>query len=503
MSVRSVSDGSDDHCAGKSMEPPPLPGLLVLGGQSGEVQLNSLETFGFENCSIPPLPETRYSFGTFIAPTQPPQLAVCGGWWMGKPSSTDCLTLNVKSGQWERGTFTNGLLGDGVRGVINIEGQGVFIIHNTGMSFLAPGSDTWTPGPPFPSPAECGCTIKDDRFVTVHMNDSHNVREYFVKNGEAEAEASDAWPSLLTKRRAPGCGATLYHLIVAGGVSNWDEVLATVEIFHIEKKSLRVGGSMTQARAFFNIVPVGSTHPRLLAIGGQTETSTLHSSEWWEEEEDRWQEGPSLSTGRSSFSALMALPHHVCSDLDPITHTCPGAANTQTCSLPTMTSGTSTNINFKRYNGLREALLSQNGWTLYCKFPFLLTLYLIVKRDQRPFETFPKIYLFWGSGTQKQIEAMNIFCTSWTILHPIDFLECPFYFFPIRRFGPCMWDPRWPVCLPNITRQQPHLWRKQMPIAGTSIGSHDDGRIHRCKFNTSDWQNKNKDLKGCMFALYR
>ena len=118
---------------GDSLEPPSPPGLLVLGGQTKEGPLSSVETFGFENCTIPPLPETRYAFGSFIAPTQPPQLAVCGGWWMGKPNSTDCLTLNVTSGQWERGTFTNGLLGDGVRGVVEVEGQGVFVVHSNGI----------------------------------------------------------------------------------------------------------------------------------------------------------------------------------------------------------------------------------------------------------------------------------------------------------------------------------------------------------------------------------
>ena len=55
---------------------------------------------------------------------------------MGKPNSTDCLTFDVTSGQWERGVFTNGLLGDGVRGVINIYKQGIFVIHSSGMSFL-------------------------------------------------------------------------------------------------------------------------------------------------------------------------------------------------------------------------------------------------------------------------------------------------------------------------------------------------------------------------------
>merc|ERR1719167_258844 len=118
---------------GTSLEPTPPPGLLVLGGQSQEGQLSSVETFGFENCTIPPLPESRYGFGSFLTPTDPPQLAVCGGWWMGKPNSSDCLTLNVVSGQWERGMFTNGLLEDGVQGVINLDGEGIFVVHSNGI----------------------------------------------------------------------------------------------------------------------------------------------------------------------------------------------------------------------------------------------------------------------------------------------------------------------------------------------------------------------------------
>ena len=314
------------------MEPAPPPGLLLLGGQSAEGQLASIESFGFENCSIPPLPETRYSFGSFIVPTQPPQLAVCGGWWMGKPTSTDCLTLNVASVQWERGRFTNGLFGDGVQGVINMEGQGVFVVHNTGLSFLAPGSQSWVAGPAFPAPAECGCNISSTNFVTIHMNDTYNVREYSVTNGGAELQPIDSWPNLLTKRHGPGCGATSYHLVVAGGVSGLDEVLTSVEVFNIATKALRRGGSLRQARAFFQIVPVGTTHPRLLAVGGQSGTSTLDTSEWWEEEENSWEEGPALSIGRSNFGALMAPPHLVCSEINPPAHACPAAQNTgQTC----------------------------------------------------------------------------------------------------------------------------------------------------------------------------
>ena len=331
------------------MEPPAPPGLLLLGGQSAEGQLTSIETFGFENCSIPPLPENRYGFVSFIAPTQPPQLAVCGGWWEGKPNSTDCLTLNVTSGQWERGTFTNGLLGDGVRGVINMEGEGVFVVHSSGLSFLAPRSESWVAGPVFITPAECGCKLSSTSFVTIHMSDTYNVRAYSVNNGEAEPEPIDSWPSLLTKRYGPGCGATSYHLVVAGGVSGWgDGVLTSVEIFHIESKALRRGGSLRQARAYFQIIPVGSTHPRLLAVGGQNGTSTLDTSEWWEEEENFWEEGPELSRTRSHFGALVAPPHLVCSEIEPPAHSCPAAQNTgQKCTFPTVETGGTVIIHFK------------------------------------------------------------------------------------------------------------------------------------------------------------
>ena len=320
------------------MKPPPPPGLLVLGGQSKEGQLASIETFGFENCTIAPLPENRYDFGSFITSTEPKQLAVCGGWWMGKPTSTDCLTLNVKSGQWERGTFTNGLLGDGVRGVIDVEEHGVYIVHNTTISFLPSGSDSWIPGPLLSwSPAECGCYLTKDSFVTIHSNKTDNVQEYATD--EQYWKSKDRWPSMNTQRRSPACGATTYLLLVAGGVSGWDEVLASVEVFDIEKRSLRRGGAMREPRALFSLVPIGSTHPRLLAVGGQSGqsgSSVLGSSEWYDQEENEWSEGPALETGRKSFGALMAPVEAACTEIDPPPHSCPALDISQSCLfLPT------------------------------------------------------------------------------------------------------------------------------------------------------------------------
>ena len=321
--------------AGESLEPPPAPGLLVFGGQSKEEQLTSVETFGFESCTIPSLPETRYSFGAFLTPTKPQMMAVCGGWWMGKPNSSDCLTLNVASGQWERGTFSNGVLGDAVRGVINIEGEGVFMVHNEGISVLVLGNMSWVTGPMFSTPAECGCKISSTSFVTIHLHDIHNVQEYIVKDGEAQPEPKGTWPSLVTKRSGPGCGATKHHLVVAGGVSDFDEVLTSVEVFRLSSKSLRRGGNLRMARAFFQIIPLGSTRPRLLAVGGHDANSTLDSSEWWDEEENSWEDGLRLSTGRAHMGVLMAQPDLVCAEVDsPPAHSCPAAENSEeTCTF--------------------------------------------------------------------------------------------------------------------------------------------------------------------------
>ena len=80
----------------------------------------------------------------------------------------------------------------------------------------------------------------------------------------------------------------------------WDEVLTSVEVFVLATRALRRGGSLRQPRAFFQIIPIGLKHRRLLAVGGRNETEDQATSEWWEEEEDSWEEGIEISKGRSS-----------------------------------------------------------------------------------------------------------------------------------------------------------------------------------------------------------
>ena len=62
--------------------------------------------------------------------------------------------------------------------------------------------------------------------------------------------------------------------------------------------------------------------------------STLSSSEWWEEEDDRWEEGPDLLTGRSGHSSLISPPDLVCPETNPLAHSCPALGDTeQMCNL--------------------------------------------------------------------------------------------------------------------------------------------------------------------------
>ena len=137
-----------------------------------------------------------------------------------------------------------------------------------------------------------------------------------------------------TQRRSPACGATTYLLIVAGGVSGLDEVLASVEVYNIETRALRRGGDMRQPRALFSLVPVGSTHPRLLAVGGHSGSSILDTSEWYDHEVNEWSEGPTLSRERKSFGALMARVELACTEIDPPPHSCPALDTSQSCLFP-------------------------------------------------------------------------------------------------------------------------------------------------------------------------
>ena len=308
--------------SGSSFETLSPPGLLLVGGLSSEGPLSSIEAFGFEEdeCRIPELPEPRYGLAAFK--TSSNQLAVCGGWWEGKPESTDCLTLDPNEAQWVRGTLRGNLFGEGVRGSASFEGVGTYLFHSKATSFLGSGSDTWVLGPEPPVDAECGCKLSDSSFAIVGSNSGNNVLEYSVTG--QQWEPTDTWPETRTKRKGPGCAATPYYLLVAGGVTDQGEVLATVEILWVQTRALGRGQDMSTPRSFFNLVPVGLVRPKILAVGGRYGTLVLKSSEFWEEEENLWEEGPELGTDRSSLGAIMIEAEFACTNKDTIPpHSCP------------------------------------------------------------------------------------------------------------------------------------------------------------------------------------
>ena len=123
--------------SGSGLPPTQAPlGMFLIGGRGPSSNgLLSAEVVGLDNCTLPDLPEWRYNHGSFV--TEWGSLAVCGGWWDGKPFSSDCLVLDKTSKRWERGLLGSSF-GNTVLGVANMD-VGTYLIHPTTSSFLPSG----------------------------------------------------------------------------------------------------------------------------------------------------------------------------------------------------------------------------------------------------------------------------------------------------------------------------------------------------------------------------
>merc|ERR1719192_589508 len=142
----------------------PLPitrGILMIGGlESGSNATSAVEVIGFENCSVPDLPEARFDHGSFMTPWG---LSVCGGTWAGKPWSSDCLVLNRTSKQWERGIL-GPLLGETVVAVVELS-AGTYLVHPENSSFLPSPERHRIAGPKHPEEVQCATGISTDSFL--------------------------------------------------------------------------------------------------------------------------------------------------------------------------------------------------------------------------------------------------------------------------------------------------------------------------------------------------
>ena len=301
----------------------------MIGGWDGSAT-SSVETFGFDNCSVPDLPEARYYHGSFM--TSWGSLAVCGGWWVGKPASSDCLVLNTTTRQWERGIL-NGLL-DGVgrlrgyvRGVVTLD-VGTYMVHAWNSSFLPHGARKWIEGPIPPQRVQCATGISMDSFlvfsgISVHQFDSRSSGRTSNKGWVPEG----VWPDLLTWRQRPGCATLGDFCLVAGGRNEWGETLKTVEIIALTSKSLGKARDMLKPRSHFNLVVLGGT---LLAIGSYSNETSM---EVWESLEKPWRlASQSLSRSKQDFSAL-PVDDRVCLEGPLPPHSCP-TVDGSTCTFP-------------------------------------------------------------------------------------------------------------------------------------------------------------------------
>ena len=289
-------------------------GFVLLGGlDSSDNGLSSVEVVGLDKCTVPHLPELRYNHGSFL--TEWGALATCGGYWAGKPWSSDCLVLNSTSRQWERDVL-GPLLGEYVLGVIILE-SGTYMIHNTTSSFLPSSHQDWIAGPSPPEKAECATKISASSFLVFSSTSAHQFDSNVAGPTNAMGWLDDAgWPDLKEERHGPAC-ATLGSLcVVAGGRDALDEVLKSVEIIFLETKALENAQDMLKPRHHFSLVVLGTT---LLAFGGSNETSI----ELWEGEGKSWKEASiSLANARRQFSAL-SYSDLECVDGSWPAHSCP------------------------------------------------------------------------------------------------------------------------------------------------------------------------------------
>ena len=288
-------------------------GVLLIGGFDS----NSVEVIGLDNCSLPDLPEVRHGHGSFL--TVRGSLAVCGGWWDGKPLSSDCLVLNTTSKQWERGILGN-LIGNSVLEVIPMD-VGTYMVHQITSSFLPSGEREWIAGPTSPEEVQCAAKISASSFLAFNGKSVRQFDSSIAGPGSDEGWLSDGeWPNLQAGRYRPGCATLEDICVVAGGHDQLTgQLLKSVEIIFLNSKTLGKGEDMVKPRSHFNLIVVGTL---LLALGGFNDTSI----EMLDGGGGRWKEASmSLTKSRSYFSALTTtdsvcfsgqMPPHSCPMLD-------------------------------------------------------------------------------------------------------------------------------------------------------------------------------------------
>ena len=296
-----------------------------MGGKDpSDKSISSTEVIGLDSCSVPDLPEERHNHGSFM--TEWGSLAVCGGWWAGKPWSSDCLVLNTTSKQWERGIL-GAVLGEDVLGVITMD-VGTYMIHQLTSSLLPSGERDWITGPNAKEEVQCATGISTSSFLTFSGRSVRQFDSSIAGPSSDEGWTADGeWPNLQVERYGrPGC-ATLGALsIVAGGQDELGQLLKSVEIIFLNSKTLEKAEDMLKPRNHFNLLVLGKT---LLALGGSNEISV----EMWGGVGGPWKEtSMSLENSRSDFSAL-ASSDLVCSDGPLPPHSCP-TVDGGTCAFP-------------------------------------------------------------------------------------------------------------------------------------------------------------------------
>lgn len=331
-----------------AVAPSPSPSqkdiLLLTGGIGSKGQHSSVEVYpSTTDCTVPPLPSTRYGHQTFVTLDPTPIVATCGG-YIPHTMESSCLVLDLINQRWDAGIMKN-LTMPRAYGAVAQLNIGVFFLGGNGAGitssdFLPAGTLQWQQGPPLPESMVqlCAVPITPTSFLTIFNGKIHEFDAAIAgPTSYGGWRETQRWETLKTVRlNKPGCAKIGNKVIIAGGTLLGKDIQST-EVLDITTRTTVNGGDMASPRRHFNLAKISSEEQdKLFAIGGLISADSLNyliTVEEWVMESFSWKEAKNLTVERQLYG-VVALPK----ELICLTSTTP-APTTQ---VPTTEAATTT-----------------------------------------------------------------------------------------------------------------------------------------------------------------
>ena len=264
--------------------------------------LSSTEVLG-SSYPVPSLPLPLHGHITFL--TADGLVLTCGGMDGDFNNNFDCFALDASCQSWvPHSTLpTDKVLPSSVSLPV-----GVFLFDGRwGGTFLPTGSTEWLEGPHQNNDAAtCAVAISASKFLVIGGSPDPKLVEEF----DTGTASWTSWPPLEQGRSYHSCMRAGNNVVIAGGLDEDMEVIASTTILSINDKSQRPGGDMSFAKDLFQMV---NYKENILAIGGDQGRESggyggpgLDLVEEWDETTEEWtaREGLRMGTSRFAFGAV-------------------------------------------------------------------------------------------------------------------------------------------------------------------------------------------------------